>query len=208
MSRTKLGFIKEPLSAVERDLITNKYYDAFISAGQQHLFSLLKRRLEDFNRRHYYEAPLSLDQFSVMLQDGPLADWKREITLRCGRKSVIDSFNIWATTELNEYTGRTEYVLHYSPSLELLMTGKLPDFHTAETFNPSFAATYIRNWNADYAASDEFLSSPAGKINALVSRYVDDQITGSEIGRDKIEDHSEFVAEITKLLQGEIKYAG
>lgn len=205
MSRTKLGFLKEPLSEVERDLITNKYYDGFISAGQQYLFSLLKRRLEDFNRQHYYEAPLSLDQFSVMLQDGPLADWKREIALRCGRKSIIGSFNIWATTELNEYTGRTEYVLHYSPSLELLMVGNLPDFQTTEIFTPSF---YIRNWNADYAESDEFLSSAAGKINALVSRYVDDQIEGSEIGREKIEDHSEFVAEITKLLQGEIKYAG
>lgn len=201
MSRTKLGFLKEPLSAEERDFIADRYYDTFISAGQQNLFSLLKRRLEDFNRRNYYEAPLSLDQFSVMLQDGPLADWKREIILRCGRKSIIDSFNIWATTELNEYTGRTEYVLHYSPSLELLMAGKLPDFQTAETFTPSF---YIRNWNSDYAESEEFLSSPSGKINALISRYVDDQITRSEIGSDKIEDHSEFVAEITKMLQGSI----
>lgn len=201
MSRTKLGFLEEPLSAEERDLIANKYYDTFISAGQVHLISLLKRRLEDFNRRNYYEAPLSLDQFSVMLQDGPLADWKREITLRCGRKSIIDSFNIWATTELNEYTGRTEYVLHYSPSLELLMVGNLPDFQTAETFNPSF---YIRNWNSDYAESEEFLSSPSGKINALISRYVDDQITRSEIGSDKIEDHSEFVTEITKMLQESI----
>lgn len=205
MSRTKLGFLKEPLSDVERDLITDKYYDAFISTEQQNLFSLLKRRLEDFNRRNYYEVIMSDEHISAMLQDGPLADWKREIALKCSREWIIDSFNIWAKAELNEYTGRTEYGVHYSPSLELLMVGKLPDFRTTEVFNPSF---YIRNWNADYAESDEFLSSPAGKINALVSRYVDDQITGSELGRDKIEDHSEFVAEITKLLQGEIKHAG
>ncbi len=198
MSRTKLGFLKEPLNQEERDLITNDYYPVFIRSNQTFLFKSLTDKIENFNREHYGDEIISEEVLTFALQNGPLANWKKEVIERCGDHPVINTFSISVQFSYrDDYPGRSIDVL-FSESLKLLAKGELQNFNTPERFSPEY---YIRHWNNDYAESKEFLSSPAGKINALISKYVDDQIRRSEIGSDKLEDHSEFVTEIAKLLQ-------
>lgn len=205
MARTTLGFLKEPLSAEEKEILTQRYSEENNKFEQRILFQLLQTELELWRRNHFGMVIVSQDQITESIITAAVEKWKNHVRKDYGFHPLLEEFYLHAELRKNG-RGFTEIDVIYSPALVLLEKGELPDFFSRFPFVPEM---FINRFNEEFEKSEEFLSSRSGKINTMLTAYIDKQIKAYEVGgqRDVTKDHSHFLREMKKAF-GFIKSLG
>ncbi len=197
MSRTPLGYFELPLTQEERDMIVVPFLGYKNKIEQCVIHSEIMARV---NRAANVYAGCTIDAELGRIIDDQFADiiarYGNELKNKYSVKVIdklFDPVSLWVKLLGGDFI--------VSNNLNLLKSGLYPEALctiTIADMGQDFVDFANNNIDLFYQPN----KGPYGAANALLNKYINDQIESSNIGNRPILDHSKFISELIKTIKG------
>lgn len=198
MSRTSLGYFEAPLTQEERDMIAVPFLGYKNKIEQCVIHSEIMARV---NRAANVYAGCAIDAELGCIIDDQFADiiarYGNELKNKYSVKVIdklFDPVSLWVKLLGGDFI--------VSNNLNLLKSGLYPEALctiTIADMGQDFVDFANNNIDLFYQPN----KGPYGAANALLNKYINDQIESSNIGNRPILDHSKFISELIKLSRAQ-----